>query len=148
VIVIKDELLIAVQPQVPVDITLKMPGLPAAEKFWFGLRLKVCTAMMAGTEVSLPQALDKTTSIKSVKPVTASTEEIKARGGPVIAVATEGDEEAASRADEIICVPDVPEYLQPLVTAVPLQLLAYHIALLRGCDVDKPRNLAKSVTVE
>ena len=49
---------------------------------------------------------------------------------------------------QIICVPGVPEYLQPLVTAVPLQLLAYHVALLRGCDVDKPRNLAKSVTVE
>jgi glucosamine--fructose-6-phosphate aminotransferase (isomerizing) len=80
--------------------------------------------------------------------VMSNVEEIKARGGPVIAVATEGDEEAAARADEVICVPDVPEYLQPLVTAVPLQLLAYHIALLRGCDVDKPRNLAKSVTVE
>jgi len=80
--------------------------------------------------------------------VMSNVEEIKARGGPVIAIATEGDDEAASRADEVICVPDVPEYLQPLVTAVPLQLLAYHIALLRGCDVDKPRNLAKSVTVE
>jgi glutamine---fructose-6-phosphate transaminase (isomerizing) len=80
--------------------------------------------------------------------VMSNVEEIKARGGPVIAIATEGDEEAASRADEVIAVPDVPEYLQPLVTAIPLQLLAYHIALLRGCDVDKPRNLAKSVTVE
>jgi glucosamine--fructose-6-phosphate aminotransferase (isomerizing) len=80
--------------------------------------------------------------------VMSNVEEIKARGGPVIAVATEGDEEAAARADEVVFVPDVPEYLQPLVTAVPLQLLAYHIALLRGCDVDKPRNLAKSVTVE
>jgi glucosamine--fructose-6-phosphate aminotransferase (isomerizing) len=80
--------------------------------------------------------------------VMSNVEEIKARGGPVIAVATEGDEEAAARADEVVCVPDVPEYLQPLVTAVPLQLLAYHVALLRGCDVDKPRNLAKSVTVE
>jgi glucosamine--fructose-6-phosphate aminotransferase (isomerizing) len=80
--------------------------------------------------------------------VMSNVEEIKARGGPVIAVATEGDEEAAARADEVIFVPDVPEYLQPLVAAVPLQLLAYHIALLRGCDVDRPRNLAKSVTVE
>src|SRR5204862_6077043 len=81
--------------------------------------------------------------------VMSNVDEIKARGGPVIAVATEDDEEAAARADEVICVPDVPEYLQPLVTAVPLQLLAYHIALLRPqCDVDKPRNLAKSVTVE
>src|SRR5262245_27717235 len=74
--------------------------------------------------------------------------EIKARKGPVIAIASEGDEEIAAVADDVIEVPQVPEYLQPLVTVVPLQLLAYHIALLRGCDVDKPRNLAKSVTVE
>jgi glucosamine--fructose-6-phosphate aminotransferase (isomerizing) len=80
--------------------------------------------------------------------VMSNLEEVKARRGPIIAVATEGDKEIATRADEVIYVPDVPEYLQPLVTAVPLQLLAYHIALLRGCDVDKPRNLAKSVTVE
>ena len=80
--------------------------------------------------------------------VMSNVEEIKARSGPVIGVATEGDEEVAERVDEIIYVPDVPDYLQPLVTVVPLQLLAYHIALLRGCDVDKPRNLAKSVTVE
>jgi len=56
--------------------------------------------------------------------------------------------DVAERADDIITVPDVPEFLQPLVVAIPLQLLAYEIALLRGCDVDKPRNLAKSVTVE
>jgi glucosamine--fructose-6-phosphate aminotransferase (isomerizing) len=80
--------------------------------------------------------------------VMSNLEEIKARGGPVIAVACEGDEEVAERADEVIYVPEVADYLQPLVAAVPLQLLAYHIALLRGCDVDKPRNLAKSVTVE
>jgi glucosamine--fructose-6-phosphate aminotransferase (isomerizing) len=84
--------------------------------------------------------------------VMSNLEEIKARGGPVIAIATEGDDETAvhvaDRADEVIHVPDVPDYLQPLVAVVPLQLLAYHIALLRGCDVDKPRNLAKSVTVE
>ena len=80
--------------------------------------------------------------------VMSNLEEIKARGGPVIAIACEGDEEVAARADDVIYVPEVPEYLQPLVAVVPLQLLAYHIALLRGCDVDKPRNLAKSVTVE
>ncbi len=84
--------------------------------------------------------------------VMSNLEEVKARGGPVIAIASEGDdavtEHIASLADEVIMVPDVPEYLQPLVTVVPLQLLAYHIAVLRGCDVDKPRNLAKSVTVE
>jgi glucosamine--fructose-6-phosphate aminotransferase (isomerizing) len=80
--------------------------------------------------------------------VMSNLEEIKARGGPVIAVACEGDEEVARRADEVLYVPEVPDYLQPLIAVVPLQLLAYHIALLRGCDVDKPRNLAKSVTVE
>jgi glucosamine--fructose-6-phosphate aminotransferase (isomerizing) len=80
--------------------------------------------------------------------VMSNLEEIKARGGPVIAIACEGDEEVAARADEVLYVPEVPDYLQPLVAVIPLQLLAYHIALLRGCDVDKPRNLAKSVTVE
>jgi len=80
--------------------------------------------------------------------VLSNLEEVKARGGPVIAIASDGDEEIAERADEVIYVPRVPEYLQPLVTAIPLQLLAYHIALLCGRDVDKPRNLAKSVTVE
>jgi len=80
--------------------------------------------------------------------VMSNLEEIKARGGPVIAIASAGDDEVEARADEVITIPDVPEYLQPLVAVVPLQLLAYHIALLRGCDVDKPRNLAKSVTVE
>jgi glucosamine--fructose-6-phosphate aminotransferase (isomerizing) len=80
--------------------------------------------------------------------VMSNLEEVKARGGPVIAVACEGDEDIAERADEVIYVPEVPDYLQPLIAAVPLQLLAYHVALLRGCDVDKPRNLAKSVTVE
>src|SRR5262245_50670583 len=80
--------------------------------------------------------------------VMSNLEEVKARGGPVIAITGEGDEEVAARADDVIYVPEVPEYLQPLVTVVPLQFLAYHIALLRDCDVDKPRNLAKSVTVE
>jgi glucosamine--fructose-6-phosphate aminotransferase (isomerizing) len=87
-----------------------------------------------------------------VDKVMSNLEEIKARRGPVIAIAPEGDEELAehvtTRADEVIFVPQVPDYLQPLVAVVPLQLLAYHIALLRECDVDKPRNLAKSVTVE
>jgi glucosamine--fructose-6-phosphate aminotransferase (isomerizing) len=84
--------------------------------------------------------------------VMSNLEEIKARGGPVIAVSGAGDEEMLAhvreRADDVIFVPEVADYLQPIVSAVPLQLLAYHIALLRGCDVDKPRNLAKSVTVE
>ncbi len=80
--------------------------------------------------------------------VMANLEEIKARGGPVIAVVCDGDKRVASLADDVIHVPHAPDYLQPIVAIVPLQLLAYHIAVLRGCDVDKPRNLAKSVTVE
>jgi len=77
--------------------------------------------------------------------------EVRARGGKTIVVATEGDENiksALGRTDHLITVPDVPETLQPMLTVVPLQLLAYHAAVLRGHDVDKPRNLAKSVTVE
>ena len=80
--------------------------------------------------------------------VMSNLQEVKARGGPVIAVVCEGDTAASALADDVIEVPAVAEYLQPIVSAVPLQLLAYHIALARGCDVDKPRNLAKSVTVE
>ncbi len=80
--------------------------------------------------------------------VLANMEEIKARGGPIIAVVCEGDTHAAELADDVIEVPPVEDFLQPIVTMIPLQLLAYHIAVLRGCDVDKPRNLAKSVTVE
>jgi glucosamine--fructose-6-phosphate aminotransferase (isomerizing) len=75
-------------------------------------------------------------------------EEVRSRGGRVIAIATEGDRQMSSLADHVLYVPDVPELLQPLVTVVPLQLLAYHAAVLRNCDVDKPRNLAKAVTVE
>lgn len=80
--------------------------------------------------------------------VMSNLEEVKARKGPVIAVAQEGDKEISAVADDVIFVPDVEEYLQPIVTSIPLQLLAYHIAILRGCNVDRPRNLAKSVTVE
>jgi glucosamine--fructose-6-phosphate aminotransferase (isomerizing) len=80
--------------------------------------------------------------------VLANMEEIKARGGPVIAIVDEDDSYAVELADDVIRVPAVPEFLQPIVTVIPLQLLAYHAAILRGCDVDKPRNLAKSVTVE
>ena len=80
--------------------------------------------------------------------VMANMEEIKARGGPVIAVTCEGGSRAADLADDVIQIPTVADFLQPIVSVIPLQLLAYHIATLRGCDVDKPRNLAKSVTVE
>jgi len=74
--------------------------------------------------------------------------EVRARGGKIIVVATEGDENIKRYADHLITIPDASEILQPILTVVPLQLLAYHAAVLRGHDVDKPRNLAKSVTVE
>ncbi|MHC4457288.1 MAG: glutamine--fructose-6-phosphate transaminase (isomerizing) [Planctomycetota bacterium] len=74
--------------------------------------------------------------------------EVRARGGKTVIVATEGDENIKQYADHLISIPDAPELLQPMLTVVPLQLLAYHAAVLRGHDVDKPRNLAKSVTVE
>ena len=80
--------------------------------------------------------------------IMGNIEEVRARGGKIIVVATEGDENIKKHADHLITVPDVPELLQPMLTVVPLQLLAYHAAVLRGHDVDKPRNLAKSVTVE
>jgi glucosamine--fructose-6-phosphate aminotransferase (isomerizing) len=75
-------------------------------------------------------------------------EQVKARGGRVIAVATDGDEKIKALADIVLWIPKVPWMLSPVVTVIPLQLLAYHIATLRGLDVDQPRNLAKSVTVE
>ncbi len=78
----------------------------------------------------------------------SNIQEIRARSGKVIAVATEGDTAILEHADDVLYVPETPEYLSPIVVAVPLQLLAYHIAVRRGCDVDQPRNLAKSVTVE
>jgi glutamine---fructose-6-phosphate transaminase (isomerizing) len=80
--------------------------------------------------------------------VISNIQEVKARGAQVIAVATEGDQEIASLADEVVYVPRTHELFSPVVVTVPLQLFAYHIAKLRGCDVDQPRILAKSVTVE
>ena len=85
----------------------------------------------------------------SVYPKIASNiAEVKARGGRVIAIVTEGNGDLDGRVDHVIPVPATIDALQPLLTVIPLQLLGYHIALLRGCDVDMPRNLAKSVTVE
>jgi glucosamine--fructose-6-phosphate aminotransferase (isomerizing) len=75
-------------------------------------------------------------------------EQAKARGGRVIVVATEGDERVGELADHVLRVPEAPWMLSPVITVIPLQLLAYHIASIRGLDVDQPRNLAKSVTVE
>jgi len=78
----------------------------------------------------------------------SQVEQARARGGRVIALATEGDHEIRDKVDHVIYVPETPPLLAPIVNIVPLQLLAYHIAVWRGCDVDQPRNLAKSVTVE
>jgi glucosamine--fructose-6-phosphate aminotransferase (isomerizing) len=80
--------------------------------------------------------------------VVSNVEEVRSRGGRIIAVATEGDGEIRKLADHVFYVPHAPDPLQPLVTVIPLQLMAYYAALARGCNVDKPRNLAKSVTVE
>jgi len=80
--------------------------------------------------------------------IISNIEEVRARKGRVIAVATEGDTQIGRYCDEVLYVPDCPAPLQPLLTVIPLQLLAYHAAVARGCNVDKPRNLAKSVTVE
>jgi glucosamine--fructose-6-phosphate aminotransferase (isomerizing) len=78
----------------------------------------------------------------------SNLKEVKARSGVVIALATEGDDEIKESADHVLYVPAAPDELSPILEIVPLQLLAYHIAVRRGCDVDQPRNLAKSVTVE
>ena len=80
--------------------------------------------------------------------VVSNVEEVKARGGRVVAVVTEGDTGLARLADHQIEVPETLDLFTPILTVLPLQLLAYYIAVRRGCDVDQPRNLAKSVTVE
>ncbi|UCC48632.1 MAG: glutamine--fructose-6-phosphate transaminase (isomerizing) [Gemmatimonadota bacterium] len=80
--------------------------------------------------------------------ILSNIEEVKARGGRVIAISTDGNGELDKLADHVVTVPATVEMLQPVLTVIPLQLLAYHIAVFRGCNVDQPRNLAKSVTVE
>ncbi len=85
---------------------------------------------------------------KVYEKMTNNIEEVRARGGTVIALGTEGDEELASRSDQTIFIPLTDPLLSPILAVVPLQLFAYHIAVRRGCDVDQPRNLAKTVTVE
>ncbi len=80
--------------------------------------------------------------------MTGNIQEIKAREGPVIGVANDGDEVIAQQCDEVLWVPPCPELISPITVAIPLQLLAYHMADMRGEDIDQPRNLAKTVTVE
>lgn len=88
------------------------------------------------------------TNQSAYEKIVSNIQEVKARKGKVIAVVNEGDTHIRSMADHVIEVPETEEVLSPLVTIVPLQLLSYHIAIMRGCNVDQPRNLAKSVTVE
>jgi len=92
-------------------------------------------------------ATDPASSLRYEKTL-SNIQEVTARAGQVIAIAVEGDEEIAQLVDHVIYIPKSPELLLPLLEVIPLQLLAYHIAVRRGCDVDQPRNLAKSVTVE
>lgn len=113
-------------------------GLPAAEMKHGPIAL-IVDAMPAVFIATAGPQYDK---------IMGNIAEVRARGGKTIIIATEGDENIKQHADHLITVPDVPELLQPMLTVVPLQLLAYHAAVLRGHDVDKPRNLAKSVTVE
>ncbi|MDE1889592.1 MAG: glutamine--fructose-6-phosphate transaminase (isomerizing) [Planctomycetota bacterium] len=80
--------------------------------------------------------------------ILSNIEEVKSRGGRVIAIATEGDEQIVEKVDHVFYIPKTSDTLTPILSVIPLQLLAYHMAVMRGCDVDKPRNLAKSVTVE
>jgi len=80
--------------------------------------------------------------------VVSNIQEIKSRKGKIIGIVTEGDEEVRNLADYVIEIPETIESLTPLLTTIPLQLLSYHIAVLLGRNVDQPRNLAKSVTVE
>jgi len=80
--------------------------------------------------------------------VVSNIQEVKARNGKIIAIVTEGDETVREMADHVIEIPETEEFLDPLISVIPLQLLSYHIAVMRGCNVDQPRNLAKSVTVE
>ncbi|MGD9992763.1 MAG: glutamine--fructose-6-phosphate transaminase (isomerizing) [Salinivirgaceae bacterium] len=88
------------------------------------------------------------TKDSSYEKIVSNIQEVKARNGVVIAVVTEGDDTIRKMADHVIEVPETPEHLAPLMSVIPLQLLSYHIAVMRGCNVDQPRNLAKSVTVE
>ena len=84
----------------------------------------------------------------SYEKVVSNIQEVKARKGKIIAIVTEGDTQVTSMADHVIEIPETNEFLVPLLATIPLQLLSYHVAVMRGCNVDQPRNLAKSVTVE
>jgi glucosamine--fructose-6-phosphate aminotransferase (isomerizing) len=98
--------------------------------------------VLATSDASSPE------SVLRYEKTLSNIQEVTARSGRVIAVATEGNHQIRELVEHVIYVPPAPELLLPLIEVVPLQLLAYYIAVRRGCDVDQPRNLAKSVTVE
>jgi len=89
-----------------------------------------------------------TPNSKVYEKMASNIQEIRSRRGKIIAIATEGDDKIKELTREVIYTPKIDEFFSPLIVALPLQLLTYHIAVKRGCDVDQPRNLAKSVTVE
>ena len=84
----------------------------------------------------------------SYEKVVSNIQEVKARKGQIIAIVTEGDKTMKGMADHVIEIPRTDDSLVPIVSVIPLQLFSYHVAIMRGCNVDQPRNLAKSVTVE
>jgi glucosamine--fructose-6-phosphate aminotransferase (isomerizing) len=88
------------------------------------------------------------TNKSAYEKIVSNVQEVVARKGRVIAIVNKGDKEISAIADHVIEIPDTEEPLTPLLSVIPLQLLSYHVAVLRGCNVDQPRNLAKSVTVE
>ena len=88
------------------------------------------------------------TNMSSYEKIVSNIQEVKARKGYVIAIVPEGEKEIKRTADDIIEIPETEEIFTPLLTVIPLQLLSYYIAIIRECNVDQPRNLAKSVTVE
>jgi glucosamine--fructose-6-phosphate aminotransferase (isomerizing) len=88
------------------------------------------------------------TRIANYQKVVSNIQEVKARNGNIIGIVTKGDENVREMAEHVIEIPETDEFLDPLISVIPLQLLSYHIAVMRGCNVDQPRNLAKSVTVE
>ncbi len=102
----------------------------------------------------IPTKVERTATLnthiydKSYEKIVSNIQEVKARNGIVIAIITEGDSTISKMADHTLEIPAIDEKLMSLLSVIPLQLIAYHIALLRGCNVDQPRNLAKSVTVE
>ncbi len=113
-------------------------GYPAAE-------MKHGPIALIDEEMPVVVIANKNTSYEKI---VSNIQEVKARGGKIIAIVTHGDHEVTQLADYTISVPEIDEAFSPIITVVPLQLLSYHIAVMRGCNVDQPRNLAKSVTVE